>query len=41
MATNDTMILEIETLINKGLLEQTDTIVGKIGKTAYNFGYIL
>lgn len=34
MATNDTMILEIETLINKGLLEQTDTIVGKIGKTA-------
>ena len=34
MATDDKMILEIETLINKSLLEQTDNIVGKIGKTA-------
>lgn len=30
----DTMILEIETLINKSLLEQTDKIIGAVGKQA-------
>ncbi|MGL5126149.1 MAG: hypothetical protein ACRC6U_09260 [Fusobacteriaceae bacterium] len=34
MAVNDSMILEIQTLINNSLLEQADDIVGRVGKTA-------